>query len=152
MAVTTAVIASVSAVSSGVAGALSASAANKAQRKAGKLERAQAQINQNREIRRAIAAKRLQQAELLQGAEALGTRTNSAVSGAVGSLSTQTAANIGFSNTQFGTQRAQSTILQSGATRAARFGGVSSLFGGISSASSTLSRSPKTLDAIKKLF
>lgn len=86
--------------------------ANKEQREAQRTERRAAQVESVRRSRRAIAARRVQQAELISQSQVNGqTGTNSAVSGAVGSLSTQTAANIGAANTQLAANLNQSRSL-----------------------------------------
>lgn len=128
MGATAAIVGAVGAVAGAGASVAAASAQNKAQKKAASFERARAGVNRQREIRRAIAARRLQEAEFIQAGETQGGGTNSAIAGAVGSLRTQTAANIGLTNTNFATSIAQSKALQRGATRSTRFQNIGSAF------------------------
>lgn len=152
MAATTAIVAGASAFAGGVTNALAIREQNKAQRKAGSLERAAAEIDRQQQTRRAIALRRQQEAQILASQESTGTSTNSGVSGSVGSLRTQTAVNIGANNTQFASQIAQSRTLQQGATRAAGLGQVSSAFGGIQQGAQAIAGSPQALKFLKTLF
>jgi Flp pilus assembly protein TadB len=95
-----------------------AKATEKSNKKANRLERTTAEIENQRNARRAIAARRLQQAELIQAAQSSNVGANSSVSGAVGSLTTQTASNIGFANTQLAGQVATSNVLLRGQSKA----------------------------------
>lgn len=152
MAETAAIISAIAAVGSGVAANRSASAQNKAQKRAGALERAQAQVEHNRNVRRAIAARRLQQAQLIQAGQTEGLSFSSSISGAVGSLTTQTASNIGTASSILGAQLGQSRALQRGASRAARFGTISNTLGSIGQASGTISSSPEASAFLKNQF
>lgn len=94
----------------------------KAEKKRAKTQRRTQELARVKENRRAIAQRRVQEAEIIQGGEASGTRTNSAVSGAVGSLRSTTAGNIGFANTQFAGNTLASRQSERGMRNAARLG------------------------------
>lgn len=70
--------------------------------KSNKLEVARARMQQARNVRRAIAASRVAQAQGVAGGVQTGTSESSALQGALAGESAQTAGGIGFSNTQFG--------------------------------------------------
>jgi hypothetical protein len=101
---------------------------NEAQEKARKMQNAGARIEAMHRARRAVAERRMMQAELQQMGETQGARSSSAITGAAGSLSTQTAANIGFMNTQVATDWGINTALTRGARSAARWDTVSGAF------------------------
>jgi len=63
------------------------------------VDRRVSQLQRQRRTRQAIAARNREQARLTSSAETGGLGASSGLQGAVGSLRTQTAANIGFSNT-----------------------------------------------------
>lgn len=152
MAATTAIISAVSTTADAVAGNKAAKANNKAQRRSAAIERASAQIENVRRARRAVAARRLQEAELIQAGATEGLRSSSGISGAVGSLRTQTASNIGAANTQLGAQVGISRTLQRGATLAARYGTLSNTFGAIGQASQAIGSSPEAQTFLKNQF
>lgn len=106
---------------------------NEAQEKAAKLQQAGARIENMHRARRAIAERRMMQAELEQSVASQGARTSSSLQGATGSLSTQTAANIGFNNTTLATDIGVNNALVSGAREAARW----NTFAGVADAAST---------------
>lgn len=70
---------------------------------------AEAELANQREIRKAIAQSRLEQAQVLATGNAQGAGDSSALQGAVGSAQTQLAANIGFARQ---TQAANSLVAQ----------------------------------------
>jgi len=70
--------------------------AQKAQDKADSVGRAQAEIENQRSIRQAVAAGRLQQAQVAAAGQAQGAGDSSGVQGGIGSAQTQAASNIGF--------------------------------------------------------
>ncbi len=72
------------------------------------IDQRSAEIENQRNARRAIAARRVQAAELTAAGQPGQVRSNSAMQGAIGSLTTQTASNIGFANTMLGAQVASS--------------------------------------------
>ena len=152
MAATAAIISAVTATASLGASIAQSQATNKAQRDAASIERARAQIQNNREARRAIAARRIQESEIIAASQTQGTRTSSGVSGAVGSLRSDTASNIGAANTDLAASTAQSRILQSGATKATNLGAVAQTFQSASSLSRTVAQSPDLQNKIKKFF
>lgn len=119
----------------------------KAQKKEARIQRAISQIEANRRARRAVAERRIQQAELLAQANASNQGVNSAVSGAVGSLSTQTAANIGAANTRLAAETFQNNVLLRGARRASLFGTIASGAGALSSVAGTAAQLRPTRQA-----
>lgn len=77
-------------------------AIRKGEKEAAAIKQRSAELENQRRARRAIAARRVQQAELIAAAQITNAGgLNSGVSGAVGSLGTQTAANVGAANTSF---------------------------------------------------
>jgi hypothetical protein len=128
-----------------------AQAQNKAQDRAAKMERRAAEIENVRRARRGVAERRIQQAEILQGAAATGMRGSSAVSGAVGSLTTQTASSIGAANTQLAANIGANRALIKGAKTAGMYNTLGSLFqagsGLASSGAFTKATPPKPLVA-----
>jgi len=82
--------------------------AEQAQRKSARVRRNEADLRNARNRRIQVAEQRRVRAATIAESEAAGTSGGSQVSGAVGSLATQSAANISFSNqlTAFDRQRA----------------------------------------------
>lgn len=106
---------------------------------------AEAELANQREIRKAIAQSRLEQAAVLTQGNAQGAGDSSALTGAVGSAQSQLAANIGFARQ---TQAANSLVAD--ATR--RFNSATSkaaLAGQVASLPSTFGFSPA--DAVRNL-
>ncbi len=99
----------------------SASKSKKEQEKANRLERGRADLQRSRERRRAIAKRRIQQAQIISSAQASGVAGSSASLGAQSALLTDTAGNIGFAQSQ---AAAQQGIF------GARQGSANALFGG----------------------
>ncbi len=95
-------------------------AQRKAERKTADIQNRSAELENQRNARRAIAQRRVQQSELIAAAQVSNTGANSAVAGAVGSLTTQTAANIGFASQQLAADRASQYQLFRGAKKAGR--------------------------------
>tara|TARA_Y100000114_G_scaffold50443_1_gene46037 strand:+ start:1693 stop:2169 length:477 start_codon:yes stop_codon:yes gene_type:complete len=137
MALTASIVAAVSAVGSGVAQNRAQKAQNKAQKRAAELERANARIQQQREVRKAIAQSRIQRAEILASAEAENSGSNSAVQGAVGALQSDTATAVGSSNVNLASRTGQSRALQRGATKSVQYGTIASGFQAIGSIASS---------------
>jgi hypothetical protein len=123
----------IAAVGSGVAAQQNAQAA-KAERKGAKktnlINQQRAEIENQRNARRAIAARRVQQAELIASAQPGQVGANSALSGAVGSLTTQTGANIGFASTMLAGQNAANNTQLKYQNRASKFR-VNAAWGGL---------------------
>jgi len=121
----------------GIGSAVMQQKAQKEERKAakeqGRIERRIAEINNARAARRAIAARRQQSAEIQAASANSGTglESSSAVRGAVGSLVTQTASNIGAANTNTAASFAYQRAGERGADRAARASRYASTFGTI---------------------
>lgn len=104
--------------------------AQRAQEKAAEVDRAQAEIANQRSIRRSILQSRAQQAQLQAQGVTSGIQDSSGFRGAVGSTQTQTAANVGFARQTSAAGRAvnELTSRASGAQgRAATFGAISQL-------------------------
>ncbi len=126
------VVGAVAAVGGTAASIASTNAQRKAQKKEGKIQRRVAEIENVRQARRAVAQRRVQQANLIAQSQVSNqTGSNSAVQGAVGSLSTQTAANIGASNTRLAGDLARFHVLSQGARTAGRFNNIAAGFGGL---------------------
>ena len=108
--------------------------ANKAQKEQGQIERRMAEIENARQARRAIAARRTQQAEIQAQSANTGTglESSSAVRGAVGSLTTQTAANIGAASTRAAGSWAYQRAGERGAQRSMKASNIASTFGAVS--------------------
>lgn len=111
-------------------------AQNEAQEKARKFDNRKAQIENARRARRAVAERRMMQAELIQNTETMGARNSSSTLGQVGSLQTQTAANIGAANTQLAGDWGINHALTMGARTAAKWDTVA---GGFNAASTVFS-------------
>ena len=124
MAVTSAVIA----VGSAFATHKGVQAQRKAQKREANVQRRMAEIENVKRARRAIAQRRIQEAELIQAGVSEGIRNSSGISGAVGSLRTQTASNIGAANTQLAGSIAANRALLRGARQAGNWGTVASAF------------------------
>lgn len=93
--------------------------AQQAEKERAKVQRATQELQRRKETRRTIAQARLQRAELIQGGVETGSRTNSAVSGAVSSLNSTTAGNIGYANTVFAGNQLQNDIMSSASRKIA---------------------------------
>ena len=132
MAATAAIITSV--VSAGVSISQSRKA-QKAQEKADDVSRAQAQLENQRRIRQAVAATRIQQARLLSASEGQGAGDSSAVQGGLASSQGQLGANIGFArqtqgaNAGINANLADARRFSSNAAIAQQVGALSSQFG-----------------------
>lgn len=110
-------------------------ATRKAQKEASASKRRSAELENQQRARRHIAARRVQQAELIAASEATNAGgLNSAVSGAVGSLSTQTAAEIGAANNQFAGDVAAQSALFKGQKTADRYNTSAAYAGVVSNA------------------
>ncbi len=114
-------------------------AQNEAQEKAAKIQQRQAALENERRARRAIAERRMVQAELIQNTATMDARGSSAMSGAVGSLSTQTAANIGAARTNLAGDVGINRALISGARTAARWNTVA----GVADAATSIMDTPQ---------
>lgn len=128
MAVTGSVIAAATVVGT-VAEHRATKAQLKAQKREARINRRTASIENVRRARRAVAQRRIQEAEILQAGATEGVRASSGIAGAVGSLRTQTAANIGAANTQLAGSIAANNALIRGSRAASRYGTVASVAG-----------------------
>lgn len=129
---------------------VAAQKARKAEEKRFEIEQRTAEVDRARRVRRAIADARIQRAEIEASAAAQTQGTNTAVSGALGSLQTDTAGNIGAFNTQFAGQTfAAETVSRSNRavanlqSFASLFGGGSQLLGGLSQQRQTATRNKR---------
>jgi hypothetical protein len=117
---TVAAVAGVVSAVAGVAGAVSSSRASKKaekeQRKQNAIRNRQAQLNNQREIRRSIAQGRVQVAQLEQSGINQGAQGSSIVSGASGAVWTDTATAVGNAKMNMGANAgvAMSSMRQSG--------------------------------------
>lgn len=123
-----AIAAIASSVASGAATYVGQQKADDKTKKAQRFERRKAELENAKNARRAIAQRRIQQADILASNEATGTRSNSAVSGAVGSLTTQTAANTGFANTGLAGSIGVNSSLRAANRQTAIFGNIAQGF------------------------
>lgn len=98
-----------------------------ADEKENRIRRRVAEIENVRNSRRAVQARLRQQADILASQESTGTNTNSAVSGAVGSIGTQTAANVGLQNTRLAGDIAANQKSLRGARQAGRLSTISNV-------------------------
>lgn len=117
--------------SSAAAGIASSEASSQQQRRALRLQQRQADIQNVRAKRKALARTRQLRAQVEARAEASGT-TGSPTTGALGALQTQTFANVSFQNTlsQLENQRLSALRGASGfASQAATFGAIAGLPG-----------------------
>lgn len=137
MATTAFVVSGLATAGSAISSYRAASAQNDAQKKEARAQRRTAELENVRQARRAVAAQRLQAAEIEQAAASEGVRSSSGVAGAVGSLQTQTASNIGAANTRLAGQVAANRALVTGARRARRFNTAGDVFAGIGAISQT---------------
>lgn len=147
-----------SAIASGVAATGSAVQSNRAAEaqndqinRAASIERAQARIDNNRRARLAIKATRIQTGQIEATTQNENTGSNSAVTGAIGSLRTQTASNIGAANTQLSAQLGISAALQQGRSDFVKHSGRASTLAGLATTFDTLSQSPQALKKLRKL-
>lgn len=102
---------------SAVGTAFSAKQTSEASKETRKAERRKRAVDQRivrlqtqRRTRQAIAARNKERARLVASAETGGLGTSTGLAGAVGALRTQTAANIGFSNSIIGAQNLRADI------------------------------------------
>lgn len=116
----------VSAIGTGV-GVVQGARAQRQQEKSDAVGRAQAEIANQREIRKAIAAGKVQRAAVSAAGQAQGAGRSSSVAGALGAAQTQSAANIGFARTTQAANDAQNAALG----RARGFQASSQLFGAV---------------------
>jgi len=132
-------VAAGAAVAGGVAQHQQAQAINRAQKKQGRIERRIAAIENARRARRAIAERRVQQADIQAQAANSGTNmeSSSAIRGAVGSLTTQTAANIGAARTRAAASFASQRAGERGAQQAATFGTYANMFNSLGNIATT---------------
>lgn len=128
-------IAAVTAVTSAVFQNKAAKARNKAERRARRVEERVAAIQGVRRKRLAIARGRVERARLTAQAEAGGLGRASSFLGAIGSIQTQTASNIGFAATQEAANILRSRILEKGFAKGARLGAFANIFGAVASSS-----------------
>lgn len=133
-----AVLAAVTAVATiggTVASVVATEKRNKAESRARKIEQAAASLENQRRIRRAIAARRVREAEIQSLGVAQGVQDSSSLSGARSSLVTQTGANIGANQAQFGAAQGRADVLASGYRRGAKFDSFANILGSVGQAS-----------------
>jgi len=118
----------VTAIAGVFAGYKGVQAQNQAQERAAKIQNRQASLENQRRARRAVAQRRIMQADMIQSTETMGARSSSALQGAVGSLQTQTAANIGAANTQLAGDIGMNRALIHGARNAAQWDTIGGVF------------------------
>lgn len=130
---TAALIASAVIAAGGTAASISQQRkSQRAQEKASAVDRAQAEIANQRAIRQQIIRSRAQQAQLQAQGIATGTSDTSAQAGGLGSAQTQAAANVGFARQSQAAGRAVNELTSRASSaqgRAATFGAVAALPG-----------------------
>lgn len=119
---------------------------NQAQKDAAKIQQRQAALENARRARRAVAERRLLQAEIVQNSASQNVRGSSSVAGATGSLSTQTAANIGGATTYMAGDMGINRRLVAGASRAARWDTIA----GFANATSAIASTPQFGQGLQK--
>lgn len=116
----------------GVAGAVQQRKISKAQRRQNRINNRIAAVSRQRNIRRAVAASRIERAQVLSTGFQLGVSGSTAEQGAVGGIQSDIASNVGFSNLQFTGQQALSSLsdrISGFQQRANTFGAVANLAG-----------------------
>ena len=131
VAIGAAVVAVVGTVGSSIAQNKAAKARNKAERRARRVEERVAAVQGVRRKRLAIARGRVERGRLTAQAEAGGLGRASSFLGAIGSIRTQTASNIGFAATQEAANILRSRILEKGFAKGAKLGALANTFGAI---------------------
>ena len=137
-----------------VVGVISAFAGAREQRKIGRAQRKQnrltnkiAAITRRRNVKRGIAASRIQVAQQQAAGFQLGVAGGTAVAGATSGVISDTASGIGFSNLQFTGQQFQAGFADDISTaqgNQATFGAIGSIAGG-------LSQNPQAVAALTSL-
>jgi len=133
-----AAVTAISAIGGGVATAVASKKRNKAESRARKIEQAAASLENQRRIRRAIAQRRIQEAEIQSLGVDQGVQGSSSIAGARSSLVTQTGANIGAARTQFGAEQGRANVLASGYRKGAKYDSFGSILGSVGQASQGL--------------
>ena len=130
IATTLAAIAAVTAVASTGASVVASQKQQKAEKKARSTERQTAAIENARRVRRAIAERRIRQAEIISAAEnqGVGIQSSSPI-GAVGALGSDTASQIGGLNTLVAGNQLTSDFRFQGAKQFAKYQGISNILG-----------------------
>ncbi len=121
-------------VISAVAGAKEQRKQSRAQKKQNKLTNKIAAVKRNRDVRRSIAASRIQVAQQQAAGFQLGVSGGSAVQGGTAGVLSDTASGIGFSNLQNTGQgfiAQQSDIISNSQSRQATFGAISGISGSL---------------------
>lgn len=130
-----------------VAGAVEQRKISKAQKKQNRLTNKIAAITRQRNVKRSIAASRIQTAQQQAAGFQLGVAGGTAVQGATAGVLSDTASTIGQSNLQFAAQQFSagfSNEISQAQSNQANFGAISSIAGGIAG-------SPQTIAALEGL-
>jgi hypothetical protein len=130
-----------------VAGAVEQRKIGKAQKKQNKLSNKVAAIGRRRNVKRQIAASRIQAGQAQAAGFQLGVGGSTAVQGAVAGITSDTASSIGSSNLQFASQGFLadfSNDISNAQSNQATFGAISSISGGIAS-------NPQSVAALESL-
>lgn len=117
---------------SAVASNVQQNAATRAEKRRNRVANRLAAVKRTRDTRRLLAQSRIQRAEVQQAGFNLGVSGGSAVQGAVGGITSDTASSVGASNRQFTGQQALAGISDSISSlrqSAVNFGGISSIAG-----------------------
>ncbi len=137
-----------------VVGVISAFAGAREQRKIGRAQRKQnrltnkiAAITRRRNVKRGIAASRIQVAQQQAAGFQLGVAGGTAVQGAAAGVVSDTASGIGFSNLQFTGQQFQAGF----ADDISRAQGNQATFGAVTSIAGGLSQNPQAVAALTNL-
>jgi len=121
----------VASAAQGVVGYIAQKKAAKAAAAQNALQRKQQELATRRERRSAIRQAQIQRAQTLSAAGGAGALGGSAVSGGLGSLTSQLGSGLGYSGEQGAISADIFSIQQSNAAAQARLGGISSIFGTI---------------------
>jgi hypothetical protein len=129
-------IGAAAALAQGVTGYVAQKKAAKAAKAQNALQRKQQELATRRERRSAIRQAQIQRAQTQSAAGGAGALGGSAVSGGLGSLTSQLGSGLGYSSQQSGISGDIFNIQQSNAAAQSRLGGISSIFGAVGQAAS----------------
>ena len=121
----------VASAAQGVVGYIAQKKQAKAAKEQNDLQRKQQELATRRQRRSAIREAQIQRAQTQAAAGGAGALGGSAVSGGLGSLTSQLGSGLGYSSQQSGISGDIFSIQQSNAAAQSRLGGISSLFGAI---------------------
>jgi hypothetical protein len=136
-----AVVGAAASIKSGIDQQAAASEQRKTEEKARKVSNARTRLENQKSIRQRIAAQRIEEGELVQGAEAGGVAGSSSLFGSVGSSQSSASGDIGFANARIAANQGASDIRSAGARRAGGLASSAATFGTIANVSSLFQNS-----------